>query len=69
MTIEKTDYFTKMCADDGYYLTNKGNTENGKADYGKIMYVGVDESTDNWYEIPESEVPSDIGSDNIDIVL
>ena len=35
----------------------KGKTlTNGEA-YGKVIYLGVNDSADNWHEIPDSEVP------------
>lgn len=35
---------------DGYVLTN-GET------YSEKVYLGINDSPDNWWEIPESEVP------------
>lgn len=40
-------------ADEGMVLTN-GET------YSRFVYLGVNDSSENWYEIPESEVPSDV---------
>ena len=40
----------KLEASDGHTLTN------GEA-YGKVIYLGVNDSEDNWHEIPDSEVP------------
>lgn len=40
----------KLEASDGHTLTN------GEA-YGKVIYLGTNDSTDNWHEIPDSEVP------------
>ena len=37
-------------ANDGMTFTN------GEA-YGKVVYLGVNDSADNWHEIPDSEVP------------
>lgn len=42
----------KLTADEGMTLTN------GEA-YGKEVYLGVNDSAENWKEIPESEVPED----------
>ena len=39
---------TKLTASDGMWLTN------GVA-YGKIVYLGVNDSPENWYEITEEE--------------
>ena len=36
--------------EDGYTLTN-GET------YSKRVYLGIHDSPDNWWEIPDSEVP------------
>ena len=27
--------------------------------YGKEIYLGVNDAEENWYQVPESEVPSD----------
>ncbi len=40
----------KLTASDGMTLTN-GET------YSKEIYLGVNDSVDNWREIPDSEVP------------
>ncbi len=40
----------KLEASDGHTLTN------GEA-YGKVIYLGVNDSADNWHEIPDGEVP------------
>lgn len=40
----------KLEASDGHTLTN------GEA-YGKVIYLGANDSADNWHEIPDSEVP------------
>lgn len=40
----------KLTASEGMTLTN-GET------YGKEVYLGVNDSADNWHEIPDSEVP------------
>lgn len=37
---------------DGYTLTN-GET------YSKKVYLGINDSVDNWYEIPDEEVPDE----------
>ena len=42
----------KLEASDGHTLTN------GEA-YGKIVYLGANDSADNWHEIPDSEVPTE----------
>lgn len=35
----------------------KGKTlTNGEA-FGKVIYLGANDSADNWHEIPDSEVP------------
>ena len=41
-------------ADDGMALTN------GEV-YSTLVYLGVADSPDNWWEIPESEIPVDEG--------
>ena len=41
---------------DGYVLTN-GET------YSEKVYLGINDSPDNWWEIPESEVPEQIESE------
>jgi hypothetical protein len=38
---------TKLIASDGMWLTD-GET------YGKIVYLGIDDKPENWYEITES---------------
>ena len=45
MTVEKQ---TVLKADDGKVLTN-GNT------YGKVVYLGKDDSAENWREITDEE--------------
>ena len=42
----------KLEASDGHTLTN------GEA-YGKVIYLGANDSADNWHEIPDSEVPTE----------
>lgn len=42
----------KLTAAEGMTLTN-GET------YGKEVYLGVNDSADNWHEIPEAEVPKE----------
>lgn len=51
-----TDTFSieKIEADEGYVLTN-GET------YSKLIYLGINDSPDNWHEIPEDEVPKSEG--------
>ena len=39
--------------DYGMVLTN-GET------YSRLVYLGVNDSAENWHEIPESEVPPDV---------
>lgn len=43
---------TKIEATEGMTLTN------GEV-YSKLIYLGVNDSADNWHEIPDSEVPAD----------
>lgn len=42
----------KLTASEGMTLTN-GET------YGKEVYLGCNDSPDNWHEIPETEVPKE----------
>ena len=42
----------KLTASEGTTLTN-GET------YGKEIYLGVNDSPDNWHEIPDEDVPQD----------
>lgn len=42
----------KLTASEGLTLTN-GET------YGKEVYLGCNDSADNWHEIPDSEVPKE----------
>lgn len=42
----------KLTASEGMTLTN------GEA-YGKEIYLGCNDTAENWYEIPDSEVPQD----------
>ena len=42
----------KLTASEGMTLTN-GET------YGKEVYLGVNDSADNWQEIPEADVPAE----------
>ena len=42
----------KLTASEGMTLTN-GET------YGKEVYLGCNDSADNWREIPDSEVPTE----------
>lgn len=46
--IKETITRIKLTANDGYVLTN-GET------YGKEVYLGVNDSADNWHEITEEE--------------
>ena len=39
-------------AEEGYILTN-GET------YSHFVYLGINDSPENWHEIPESEVPEE----------
>ena len=52
----------KLIASEGMTLTN-GET------YGKEVYLGVNDSADNWQEIPESQVskeePPELGDDSV----
>ena len=50
----------KLTASEGMTLTN-GET------YGKEVYLGVNDSADNWQEIPDSEVPKEEPIENIDM--
>ena len=43
-----------LTASDGYMLTN-GET------YSEKVYLGINDSPENWWEIPESEVPEATG--------
>lgn len=45
MTIENQ---TILKADEGHYLTN------GEA-FGKVIYLGRNDSVDNWHEVTEAE--------------
>lgn len=42
----------KLTASEGMTLTN-GET------YGKEIYLGVNDNSNNWHEIPDSEVPTE----------
>ena len=42
----------KLTASEGMTLTN------GEA-YGKVIYLGCNDTADNWHEIPDGEVPQD----------
>lgn len=42
----------KLEADEGRVLTN-GET------YGKVIYLGIYDTVDNWHEIDESEIPQE----------
>ena len=39
--------------EDGYTLTN------GEA-YSKKVYLGINDNPENWWEIPDSEVPEEV---------
>ena len=45
---------TKLVADEGMVLTN-GET------YSTVVYLGINDSPENWHEIPETEIPEDNG--------
>lgn len=47
---EENIVLTKLEADDGMVLTN------GES-HGKTVYLGVNDSAENWREVPESEIP------------
>ena len=49
---KKTIELIKLTASEGMSLTN-GET------YGKEVYLGVNDSADNWQEIPEEDVPKE----------
>lgn len=49
---------TKLTASEGMTLTN-GET------YSKEIYLGVNDSADNWHEIPDAEVPKEVGEDEV----
>ncbi len=49
---KKTIELIKLTAAEGMTLTN-GET------YGKEIYLGCNDSEDNWREIPEADVPKD----------
>ena len=42
----------KLTASEGMTLTN-GET------YGKEVYLGVNDNSNNWHEIPDNEVPTE----------
>lgn len=46
------DLMTILEADEGHYITD------GQGNYGKVIYLGKNDSPSNWYEISEEEVPS-----------
>ena len=48
--IKENIALVKLTAADGMTLTN------GEA-YGKCVYLGINDTADNWHEIPDSEVP------------
>lgn len=48
---------TVLKADDGKLLTN-GDT------FGKVVYLGKNDSVDNWHEIDETEIAEDGGESN-----
>ena len=41
-----------LTASDGYMLTN------GKT-YSEKVYLGINDNPDNWWEVPENEVPEE----------
>lgn len=43
-----TEKVTVLKAEEGYTLTN------GEA-FGKVIYLGINDSVDNWYEITDEE--------------
>ena len=49
----------KLTAAEGMTLTN-GET------YGKEVYLGVNDSAENWQEIPESQVPKEEPPDELE---
>ena len=49
----------KLTASEGMTLTN-GET------YGKEVYLGVNDSADNWQEIPDEEVPKESPPDELE---
>ena len=49
---KKTIELIKLTASEGMTLTN-GET------YGKEVYLGCNDSPDNWREIPEEDVPKE----------
>ena len=50
----------KLTASDGMTLTN-GET------YGKEVYLGCNDSPDNWREIPETEVPKEEAPEDVEV--
>lgn len=52
-----TEKVTVLKADDGKLLTN-GDT------YGKVVYLGYNDSIDNWYEVDEAEAVIEGGESN-----
>jgi hypothetical protein len=53
----KVENQTVLKADDGKLLTN-GDT------FGKVVYLGKNDSVDNWHEIDETEIAEDGGESN-----
>ena len=50
--IESTITIRKLTASEGMTLTN------GEA-YGKEIYLGNNDSPENWHEIPDAEIPKE----------
>ena len=49
--------------DEGYVLTNKPETgadEDTEYVYSRKVYLGTNDSAENWREIPEGEVPEGV---------
>ena len=44
---------TILQADEGHWITD------GKGNYGHTIYLGINDSPSNWYEISDEEVPQD----------
>ena len=48
----------KLEADEGFTLTDGEN-------YSKCVYIGKNDSPDNWHEIPDEEVPTDSNNEEV----
>lgn len=48
----------KMTANDGYVYTQAKETPVGSMIFAKELYLGINDSPDNWREIPEEEAES-----------